>query len=233
MNRTSLLARCAVVVVVAVAGVTLISRGTTAKANVTADAGYARPPVLRVVLSPVPVIPLAEAGDKQPHLGAPAQPPALDDVQTLDVRVGGAEPSLRPGILREINAVRATHGLQSLRSSPLLARAAMAHARALAVAGDFQHEWPDGRPFRTWILRYYPLGAHGYWSSGENLLWTAGGLTARSAISMWLASPEHRRNMLDPRWSEIGVGVVHAAGAGGAFAGYDVDLAATEFGTRR
>jgi uncharacterized protein YkwD len=188
--------------------------------------------VLRVALTPVPVIPLAQAGEKEPHLGAPAQPPALDGVQTLDVRVGRAEASLQPGILVAINKVRVSHGLRPLRNSRLLARAAQAHARALALAGDFQHEWPDGRPFGSWIRSYYPLGSYGYWSSGENLLWTAGGLTTPDAIRMWLASPTHRRNMLDPRWREIGVGVVHADGAGGAFAGYAIDLAATEFGTR-
>jgi uncharacterized protein YkwD len=203
-----------------------------ASARFTDEGSQATPPVVRVVLTPVPVIPLTEAGDGQPHLGAPAQPPAIDDVQTLDVRVGGASTALQLAILRAINQVRAAHGLRPLRRSPLLVRAAVAHARALALAGDFQHEWPDGRPFDKWILGFYPLGAHAFWSSGENLLWTSGGLTAPNAIRLWLASPEHRRNMLDARWREIGVGVVHASGAGGAFAGYDIDLAATEFGAR-
>ncbi len=29
---------------------------------------------------------------------------------------------------------------------------------------------------------------------------------------MWLRSPEHRRNILDPRWRTIGVGIVRAHG---------------------
>jgi uncharacterized protein YkwD len=226
VTGATLLARSAAIAIVAVA------LSSPASAILTMEAGHKTPPVLSVSLSPVPTIPLTEAGDQQPHLGAPAQPPALDNVQSLDVRVGAAEASLQPGIFRALNRLRVSHGLRPLRTSPLLARAARAHARALALAGDFQHEWPDGRPFGKWILGYYPLRTYGYWSSGENLLWTAGVLTAPTAIRLWLASPEHRRNMLDPRWREIGVGVVHADGAGGAFAGYNIDLAATEFGAR-
>jgi len=213
----------------AIALVVGVAAPLPAAARLPDDSGHV---AVSVVLTPIPVIPPPAAGDNEPQLGAPAQPPAPGNVQSLDVRVGPAETTLQPSILRAINKVRAARGLRMLKRSPLLSRAAVAHARALALAGDFQHEWPDGRPFGLWILRYYPLGVHTSWSSGENLLWTSGALTAPSAIRMWLASPEHRRNMLDPHWREIGVGVVHAIAAGGAFTGYDIDLAATEFGTR-
>lgn len=222
----------ALVTIVAVIVLAHITSPPRASANVTADAGYAPQPVLHVVLPVVPTIPVGALVEQQrAHLGVPSVLPGMPVVQTLDVSVSGRR-SLQSAILVAINDVRTAKGLRSLRMSPLLSRAAFAHARALALAGAFEHEWPDGRPFQRWILRYYPLGARAFWSSGENLLWMGGDLTAPEAIRMWLASPEHRRNMLDPRWREIGVGVVHADGAGGAFSGHVVDLAATEFGVR-
>jgi hypothetical protein len=38
--------------------------------------------------------------------------------------------------------------------------------------------------------------------------------------------------MLDPIWDELGVGVVQAANAGGAFGGKTIYLVAAEFGHR-
>jgi len=96
-----------------------------ASARFTDEGSQATAPVVRVVLTPVPVIPLTEAGDGQPHLGAPAQPPAIDDVQTLDVRVGGAPTALQPAILRAINQVRAAHGLRPAPFYPGIAFAVL------------------------------------------------------------------------------------------------------------
>jgi uncharacterized protein YkwD len=50
---------------------------------------------------------------------------------------------------------------------------------------------------------------------------------------MWLASPEHRANLMNPRWREIGVAAVHEAVAPGAFKGLDVTIVTTDFGVRR
>jgi hypothetical protein len=73
-----------------------------------------------------------------------------------------------------INDFRRAHGLRPLAVAPQLTRAADAHAHALAYAGMFQHEWPDGRRFDQWIRTYYKPPRHGYWSVGENLLWSTG-----------------------------------------------------------
>jgi uncharacterized protein YkwD len=50
---------------------------------------------------------------------------------------------------------------------------------------------------------------------GENLAWAAGRLSpARAVVRMWMASPEHRRNLLDPGFSIVGVGALRGTFSG-------------------
>jgi uncharacterized protein YkwD len=67
---------------------------------------------------------------------------------------------------------------------------------------------------------------------GENLLWSSATVDAHRALQMWLASPEHRANLMNPSWREIGVSAVHAAGAPGIYHGLDVTIVTTDFGVR-
>ena len=39
-------------------------------------------------------------------------------------------------------------------------------------------------------------------------------MDANEAIQVWLDSPPHRQNMLDPTWREVGIGSLHAAFGG-------------------
>ena len=55
----------------------------------------------------------------------------------------------------------------------------------------------------------------------------------RQLIEMWLNSPPHRENLLNPRWREIGLGGVRALGAPGIYTGYDVTILTADFGYRR
>jgi uncharacterized protein YkwD len=49
---------------------------------------------------------------------------------------------------------------------------------------------------------------------------------------MWLASPEHRANLMNPHWREIGVAAVHVTAAPGIYRGLDVTIVTTDFGVR-
>jgi uncharacterized protein YkwD len=45
--------------------------------------------------------------------------------------------------------------------------------------------------------------------AGENLAWGTGtGSTSRATVVAWLASPEHRANLLQPSFTRIGVGAL-------------------------
>ena len=40
---------------------------------------------------------------------------------------------------------------------------------------------------------------------GENILWTSGSMSSAAMVANWMKSPEHRRNLLDPAWRQIGL----------------------------
>ena len=70
--------------------------------------------------------------------------------------------------------------------------------------------------------------ARGCYAVGENLAWVSVGVTPRQVVKAWLASPEHRANLLDVHFRDTGVAsrVVTLADAG------RVELWVQHFGTR-
>lgn len=145
----------------------------------------------------------------------------------------GAVDGLEPQVLAALNAARAERGLPALRLSRPLSAAADVQSRAMATRGFFAHESPDGSPFWKRVQRFYGESGYGLWSVGENLLWSSPDVDAQAAIKLWLASPKHRENMLDPRWREVGLAAVHADSAPGTYGGRAVTIVTAEFGVRR
>jgi uncharacterized protein YkwD len=103
----------------------------------------------------------------------------------------------------------------------------------MAARGYFSHNSANGSTFDRRIARFYPMGFHRYWSVGENLLWSSPDVDATSAIDMWINSPEHKANMLNRRWREIGLAAVHSTSAPGTYSGRPVTIVTTDFGVRR
>jgi uncharacterized protein YkwD len=105
-----------------------------------------------------------------------------------------------------VNHQRQTHGLQPLRFSPALARAALGHSRAMAERGFFEHRGADepGLPQRV-----RASGEHTD-RIGENLFKSTGhaadGLAA-DCVTMWMWSPGHRINLLDPAFAKTGIAI--------------------------
>jgi len=145
----------------------------------------------------------------------------------------GALRSLESGVLVDINAFRRAHGLTPLRLNPGLNVAAQEHSQQMAADGYFAHNSADGSAFWKRIERTYPSATSQLWSVGENLVWSSPSLDAKRALQLWLASPEHRANLMNPRWREIGVSAVHAVAAPGVYHGLDVTIVTTDFGVRR
>ena len=115
-------------------------------------------------------------------------------------------------ILREMNRVRAAHGLQSLRGDSRLELAARAHSCEMVRTGSFAHG-----AFGTRMLQFKVRGRF----AGENLAWGVGERgTARRIVAAWLASPGHRVNLLRPSFRRVGVGAL--VGSFRGFAGANV-----------
>jgi uncharacterized protein YkwD len=134
-------------------------------------------------------------------------------------------PSLAESVRARINAIRHDYGLRPLRTAPALARSARAHARAMASRGFFGHDSRDGASASDRIRRYYPGSL-----VGETLLWRSPGPSAQQTVALWLGSPPHRRVLLHAAFRDIGVGVVRAPAAPGAFGGLDVTIVVADFG---
>jgi uncharacterized protein YkwD len=140
---------------------------------------------------------------------------------------------LDTGILDELNAIRLLHGLAPLRMDSALTAAAGAHSREMGVRGYFQHTSADGVAFWRRIERWYGSSGYAHWAVGENLLWASPAVDPNQAVRLWMRSPEHRANILDPVWRQIGIAAVHLAAAPGLYAGAPVTIVTTDFGARQ
>ena len=161
----------------------------------------------------------APAGARQARSAGPA-------------RSSTAMRALESGILVDLNRVRAQHGLDPLRVSSRLNAAAGQHSREMARVGYFSHNSADGGAFWRRIQRFYTSSGYRSWSVGENLLWSSPDVDAAGAIKMWMGSPEHRANLLNPSWHEVGLSAVHSDSAPGTYHGLGVTIVTADFGAR-
>lgn len=115
---------------------------------------------------------------------------------------------LEQEVEREVNRIRARHGLRVLAPSKRLIEVARAHSEDMARRNYFDHHAPDGRGpaerVRTAGILYRKVA--------ENLGMNFGmDDPVRSAVWAWMDSPGHRTNILDPVFREGGVGIAEDA----------------------
>ena len=123
------------------------------------------------------------------------------------VEVDDDEPGLAGQCVAESNRRRAEHGLAPLAVDARLTAAAVAHGDDMARRGFFAHDSPDGRS----VADRVQAAGYAYAVVAENL--AAAQRTAAEVVQGWLDSPGHRRNLLSPDVTQIGV----AHTAGGAY----------------
>ena len=103
-------------------------------------------------------------------------------------------------VLREINQQRASNGVGPLILNRTLASAAQKHAEDMVKRDYLEHRSPDLRGLTDRVTSAgYPWHA-----VAENL--AAGNLPVNRTVQSWMTSPSHRDNMLNPDYSEAGVG---------------------------
>ena len=127
-------------------------------------------------------------------------------LSTGTIREAAAQGNPTSEILQLVNLVRAEYGLPSLSYNASLAAAAQVHANFIALNGIYSHYGIDGS---TWQDRAAAAGYSGH--AGENLV---GGsqLTPQQGVVWWRNSAIHFSNMLNPRWTEAGVGFAVGSG---------------------
>ena len=167
-------------------------------------------------------------------LGVAAEQPATSSASTcsgaddnpFQTSVAAAERAT----LCLLNRERKRRGIRSLRSNSKLAAAAERHSRDMARRDYFDHDSRDGTSFSTRVRRAGYARGSGGWYLGENIAWGSGPYaTPRSIVSEWMRSPGHKRNILDRRFREIGVGIARGAPVRGQEGGVTYT---TDFGSR-
>ena len=125
------------------------------------------------------------------------QPTPAPKVLSVEINDHSNDPrEIERRIFELTNRVRAEHGLAPLRWDEELAEIARWRAEDMVKRGYFSHYDPvDGT--MLFLTRCS--------SCSENI--ATGIPSGSSFVATWLGSPGHRANMLNPRWTAIGVGV--------------------------
>ena len=113
-------------------------------------------------------------------------------------------------VLREMNDERAARNLPLLRIDDRLAHAAEDRMRDMEEMSYWSHESPDGLSPFVWLR---PRG-YEFATAGENL--AAGFETVSILVDSWMESKGHRRNILSPDFSEVGIAVIEGRTTGRA-----------------
>jgi uncharacterized protein YkwD len=104
-------------------------------------------------------------------------------------------------IVRQINHIRAEHGLASVHAGHALSRAADYHSRDMLRHDFFDHPSSDGTPFDQRVRSYANARM-----VGETLAALGqrhgGGATI---VQMWMNSPPHRAVLLTAEFRRIGI----------------------------
>lgn len=88
---------------------------------------------------------------------------------------------------------------RSLRWSAVLAKASLLHAEDMAHYSYFSHSGRDGS---TPVERVLRIG-YKFRATGENI--AAGQSTPEDAVAVWIKSPPHCANLMNPAYTEMGV----------------------------
>jgi hypothetical protein len=122
-------------------------------------------------------------------------------------------------LFEALNRERAAQGLSALQWDVALFKAARLHALRMANLNMLEHQLPSESNLET---RLAEAGAR-FSIIAENI---AVGSTPPIIHAGWMNSPGHRRNILDPRLTSVGIAVVH--GPGGLFAVQDFSQSVPE-----
>jgi len=125
-------------------------------------------------------------------------------------------------VLSLLNDVRDGHGLHPLALRGSFTRVARTHAYDMVRRDYFHHDTLGGA---NWDARVRTAGLMR--TVGENIGWgTLGTGTPQTIVRAWMNSPDHRRNILDPGFRLVGIGI-----AAGSFQGKgDARVYVTDFG---
>ena len=137
-----------------------------------------------------------------------------DTSTTIDVN------ALKQDIIDRTNALRKENGVAVLRVNDKLMQAAQVRADEMAAHTVYSHTRPNGGKFNTVTdCPYMAENIHRIadWVLSDQTL-------AERAVADWYASTVHHKNMVNPKLSEIGVGLARGVNDTGDPCWYCVQL---------
>lgn len=122
-----------------------------------------------------------------------------------EVRLRPVDRALEKRAFALINKIRNEEGLNELEWSDRLADLARDHSNNMARHRFFSHFGLNGR---TIDERAWDFGVRKWKAIGENIAYNKGfEHPADFAVERWMLSDGHRRNLLDARWKQSGIGL--------------------------
>jgi len=129
---------------------------------------------------------------------------AVNSLWSSSAVLGSASSFSTNDLLAGTNAQRLANHEASLTLNPLLTAAAQAKANDMVTKNYWSHTSPDGQTPWTFIT----TTGYQYQSAGENLAY--GFTSADDVITGWMNSPEHRANILDNGYQNVGFGIAES-----------------------
>jgi uncharacterized protein YkwD len=108
-------------------------------------------------------------------------------------------------LLAETNAARTANHEDALELNAALSQAAQAKANDMAQHNYWSHVTPDGR--QPWS--FIDATPYQYLAAGENLAYGFG--DSDQVVTAWLNSPEHRANLLNHNYRDVGFATANVA----------------------
>jgi len=108
-------------------------------------------------------------------------------------------------LLADTNQQRADNSESNLNLNDALNQAAQAKASDMAARDYWSHNTPDGQTPWTFMT----AAGYNYQTAGENLAY--GFDTAADTITGWMNSSEHRANILNTSYHDVGFGIANIA----------------------
>lgn len=108
-------------------------------------------------------------------------------------------------LLSDTNQQRAGNSEGALVLNSQLNQAAQAKADDMAARDYWSHDTPDGKTPWTFMT----AAGYNYQTAGENLAY--GFATAADTLTGWMNSPEHRANILNTSYRDVGFGIINIA----------------------
>ena len=172
-----------------------------------------------------------EENDHKPHILRPktiAVVCALAVATELLFLSGFSVPAYRSPFLGDIivgaladgtNVARVANNVPPLQVSPILARVAQEKVDDMVANNYFAHTSPQGLTPWHWFQNV----GYDFTYAGENL--AVDFSDSQDVTDAWLNSPEHRANIMDTNFTQVGIAI-----ASGTYEGRPVVFVAEEFG---